>query len=365
MAKKLYSEGYDFFFWEYEPQTKIKHFVFQEYFDKWVKIVGKWNELNYFDCYAGSGAYLENGDIYYGSPILAAEIIEKHKENLGRKVNIVIIEQDKANVENIKKIFRYKNLKTEPVIIEGDFDKTINEILDKVQDHLKPTFFFIDPFGFKIRYKTLKRIMSISKSEILLNFMFTRISQFLIDNLETTLNALFGCEDWKPLRSLSGQEREQRIVSLYKTKLKEIADFVFPYKICFPDKKRTYYYLFHLTKHHMGCSIMKSAFAKFHYGNIEFSGPEHEHVSFFDLKDIKINEVKRFLLQKYTGLKKKYEELLIENIDLVPFLESDIKNALKVMEGKEVQIKRTPELTPTGRKRKSIDFNDMISFRRD
>ena len=127
MAKKLYSEGYDFFFWEYEPQTKIKHFVFQEYFDKWVKIVGKWNELNYFDCYAGSGAYLENGDIYYGSPILAAEIIEKHKENLGRKVNIVIIEQDKANVENIKKIFRYKNLKTEPVIIEGDFDKTINE----------------------------------------------------------------------------------------------------------------------------------------------------------------------------------------------------------------------------------------------
>src|SRR3972149_579718 len=108
------------------------------------------------------------------------------------------------------------------------------------------------------------------KFAILILCVFTRISHFLIDNLETTLNALFGCEDWKPLRSLSGQEREQRIVSLYKTKLKEIADFVFPYKICFPDKKRTYYYLFHLSKHYMGCSIMKSAFAKLHYVYIEF-----------------------------------------------------------------------------------------------
>ena len=57
MREKIYKDGYDFFFWEYEPQTKIKHFVFKEYFDRWVKILGRWNELNYFDCYAGCGAY--------------------------------------------------------------------------------------------------------------------------------------------------------------------------------------------------------------------------------------------------------------------------------------------------------------------
>jgi len=74
--EKIYREGYNFFFWEYEPQTKIKHFVFQEYFDKWVKILGKWNELNYFDCYAGSGAYLEKDNIYYGSPRLEDLLVE-------------------------------------------------------------------------------------------------------------------------------------------------------------------------------------------------------------------------------------------------------------------------------------------------
>jgi len=64
-------------------------------------------------------------------------------------------------------------------------------------------------------------------------------------------NELFGCEDWKELKPLTGYQREQRIVDVYRTKLKEIADFVFPYRICFPDKKRTYYYLFHLSKHYM------------------------------------------------------------------------------------------------------------------
>ncbi len=205
--------------------------------------------------------------------------------------------------------------------------------------------------------------MSIPKSEILLNFMFTQINRFLSDNLEMTLNELFGCREWKELRTITGDQREQKIVSLYRKKLKEIAGYVFPYRICFSDRERTYYYLFHLTKHFKGCSIMKSSFAKFNYGNIEFSGPKHKHISFFELKDIRTSEIKNFLLQKYQGLKKRYEDLLVENIDSVPFLESDIKNTLKDMEGEEIKIKRTPELTPTGRKRKSIELNDIISFK--
>lgn len=365
MKEKIYKDGYDFFFWEYEPQTKIKHFVFKEYFDTWVKILGKWNELNYFDCYAGSGAYVEGKEIYFGSPVLAVEIVEKNKENLGRKVNVVLIEQDKDNIENIGKIFKHKGLKTEPIVIEGTFDEAINEILDKAQVNLKPTFFFIDPFGFKIKFQTLKRIMETPKSEILLNFMFTQINRFLIDELEGTLNDLFGCEDWKSLKNLSGAEREQGIINLYRVQLKKIARFGFPYRVSFPDKKRTYYYLCHLTNHLKGCSIMKSAFAKFNYGKVEFAGPNHGCLSLFDLNDFKAHETKNFFLRKYKGQKKSYEAILTENIDEVSFLESNIKDALRDMEGKEINIIRYPELTPRGRKRKSIQLNDVISFQGD
>lgn len=359
---RIYKDGYNFFFWRYEPQTKIKHFVFKEYFDKWVSIVGKWNDLNYFDCFAGSGAYVENEDIYYGSPILAAEVIEKNKESLGRKVTIVFIEQDKDNIENIGKIFKHKGLKTEPIIIEGSFDAEINKLLDETNGNLKPTFFFIDPFGFKIKFQTLQRIMAIPKSEILLNFMFTQINRFLINELEETLNDLFGCEDWKDLRSLSGIEREQGIVNLYRKRLKEFSKFAFPYRLSFADRDRTYYYLFHLTNNLKGCSIMKSAFAKFNYGNVEFSGPRHGYLTFFDNKDMKVSEIKYFLVEKYKGQTKRYEDILSEIIDSEPFLEAGIKTALKEMEGKEVKISRNPELTEKGRKRKSIDINDTVTF---
>ncbi|MDA8214888.1 MAG: three-Cys-motif partner protein TcmP [Nitrospiraceae bacterium] len=360
--EKIYKNGYDFFFWPYEPQTKIKHFVFKEYFNAWVTILGKWNELNYFDCFAGSGAYIENDNIYFGSPVLAAEVVEKHKENLGRKVNIVLIEQDKDNIDNIGKIFKHKGLKTEPIIIEGSFDDEINKLLDKTKGNLKPTFFFIDPFGFKIKFQTLQRIMAIPKSEILLNFMFTQINRFLIDELEETLNDLFGCGDWKALRALSGIEREQGIVNLYRTRLKEFSKFAFPYRLSFADKDRTYYYLFHLTNNLKGCSIMKSAFAKFNYGNVEFSGPKHGCLTFFDDTDMKTNEIKQYLVEKYKGQTKRYEDILTEIIDSEPFLEAGIKNALKEMEGNEAKIARKPELTDKGRKRKSIDLNDVITF---
>lgn len=363
--EKIYKNGYDFFFWPYEPQTKIKHFVFKEYFDKWVTIVGKWNDLNYFDCFAGSGAYIENDEIHYGSPILAAEVIEKNKENLDRKVTIVLIEQDKNNIENISKLFKHRGLNTEPIIIEGSFDAEINKLLDETKGNLKPTFFFIDPFGFKIKFQTLQRIMAIPKSEILLNFMFTQVNRFLIDELEDTLNDLFGCKDWKDLKTLSGTEREQGIVNLYRTKLKEFSKFAFPYRLSFSDRDRTYYYLFHLTNNLKGCSIMKSAFAKFNYGKVEFSGPKHGHLGFFDHKDFKASEIKKFFLKKYKGQSKSYEAVLTENIDEEPFLESDIYRTLQEMENKEVKIRRHPELTPTGKKRKSIKLDDVISFKGD
>ena len=365
MREKIYKDGYDFFFWEYEPQTKIKHFVFKEYFDRWVKILGRWNELNYFDCYAGCGAYIEDKEIYFGSPVLATEIVEKNKENLGRKVNVVLIEEDKDNIKNIGKIFKYKGLKTEPIVIEGTFDTAINKILDEAKGNLNPTFFFIDPFGFKIKFQTLKRIISTPKSEILLNFMFTQINRFLIEELDSTLNDLFGCKDWQSLRSLRGIEREQGIVNLYQTQLKKITKFAFPYRLSFADRDRTYYYLFHLTNHLKGCTIMKSAFAKFNYGKVEFAGPKHGCLGFFDQKDFKVNETKKFFLEKYRGQRKNYEAILIENIDALPLLESDIREALKNMEGKEINITRHPELTPTGRKRKSIEYNDVISFQGD
>ena len=74
--KRILYQDLDFFLWPYEEQTKIKHFVFKEYFNVWVKKLGKFHNLNYIDGFGGCGAYcdLTSNEIYFGSPILADEV---------------------------------------------------------------------------------------------------------------------------------------------------------------------------------------------------------------------------------------------------------------------------------------------------
>ncbi|MBU2598779.1 MAG: three-Cys-motif partner protein TcmP [Actinobacteria bacterium] len=339
--EKIYLKGYPFFFWKYEEQTKIKHLIFATYFDKWIKILGKRDTLNYFDCFAGCGAYIdENKNIYYGSPILAAEKIKENKEHLFRKVNMIIIEKDEENLKNLEKIFQYKKLDVNIKPLHGDFDKAINSILSNNEKEFNPSFFFIDPFGFKINFKTIEKIMKVTKSEVLINFMYNSVNRFLIDNIESTLNNLFNCEDWKKYKNTT-INREKEIVKLYRDQLKQIADFVISCRVCFPTKKRTYYYLYHLTKHVLGCSVMKSCIAQHCKGRLEYLGSGGGQMTFNDIPELRINEIEKYILNKYHEIKKEYIQLIRENIDNTSFLESEIKKALKSLEKEnKICIKR-------------------------
>jgi len=266
--------------WKYEEQTKIKHLVFADYFDQWTKILGKAHRLNYFDCFGGKGAYKEEGKIFYGSPILAAEIIKNNKINLKRITCLIIIDKDNSNLENIKKILEHKKLNIETEFINKDFDIAINKTLDKYPN-LAPSFFFVDPFGFKIKMSTLKRMLEIPKSEILLNFMYNGVCRNLgVKDADNILIDLFGSNEWKKLKDLESRKKEKKIVELFRTKLKTFCRFVYPYRLCFPEMNRTYYYLFHLTNHYLGCEIMKSCFAKYNRGRVEYRGKNQDQNDF-------------------------------------------------------------------------------------
>lgn len=347
--------------WSYPEQTKIKHKVFTEYFDKWVKILGRYHKFNYIDCFAGAGAYEDNGKIYYGSPILAAKIIKTNKKT----ATIVVIDDDKKNLENLETIFEFEKLTDLTIIpVNQDFDKTINKILEQKQN-LAPTFFFIDPWGFKISYATLKRIMKVEKSEILLNFQFNALDRFLSwSSLENTITDLFGTDEWKFLTKFKGLERENSILNLYREKLEQIADFVFPFKVQFPHRDRTYYYLFHLTNYWLGCSIMKSCFAQHAHGRLEYLGDRSSQLRLFEIGSAKTDEIKQLLLEKYNGQIKSYLDIMKDNISKTKFLESEIKNGLKQLESKGVAfIDRNPKTTEkTPRLRSSIEENDLFHF---
>ena len=151
--------------WEYEEQTKLKHKVFRDYFDKWVKIIASSHggRINYIDGFAGIGAYSEKGKIVYGSPIIAAEVI-KDNSKFVKKATLVFIDKKPKSINNLKKVIAHTKLdKLENITIHTvseDFNAVVKEILDKNR-RLLPTFVFIDPFGFgAIKYKTIKRYPS-------------------------------------------------------------------------------------------------------------------------------------------------------------------------------------------------------------
>lgn len=356
-------EEFPFRTWKYEEQTKIKHLVFADYFDKWVKILGKVHSLNYIDCFGGKGAYKEKGKIYFGSPILAAQIIDKNKKCLERNVCLIIIDKNKDNLSNIKKILKYKKIEIDPLLINKDFDLAINRLLDK-HKNLAPTFFFVDPFGFKIRISTLKRMLEIPRSEILLNFMYCGITRNLgIENADEILIELFGSDEWKTLKDLESREKERKIVELFRTELKKFCKFVYPYRLCFPEMNRTYYYLFHLTNYYLGCEVMKGSFAKYNYGRIEYRGKNQYQMTFFDYDDIKIEEIKKYLLSVYHKSLKTFIEIIEEQIDEIPYLVKNIRRSITELEKEnKLIINRKNKLTKTDKLRTGIEKGDVINF---
>ena len=360
--KKVYYPECDCFMWNYEAQTKMKHLIFEDYFDKFVKILGKYHKLNYIDGFGGCGAYYEqiSNKLYYGSPVLAGKCI-KYK-NPKKTVQIVVIDKHIENIENLQKVFSYNKLSSlKPIYIHGDFDTEINKILDKYR--LTPTFFLIDPFGFSIKFSTLKRIMQTPKSEIFFNFMYNSIQRFLrYEKVEEKMFDLFGCDKFKEIEH--SEHREEDIIHLFVEQLKTIAKFAFPYRIQFPDKDMTYYYMIHLSNHILGISIMKHSYAKFNEGKVEYYGANKiKTLPLFQTEEFLNSDIDNYMLECFSGKAMTVNDILEGLIDTTEYLDTDIIKSIKrLKEAKKILYTPIPAKTPTGRIKKKIDTTDIVKF---
>lgn len=316
-------------YWDIEEQTIIKHQVVQDYIDVWIKILGKYNTLSVFDCYGGNGIYLDSKKTtYFGSPILILNKIEENSNNLGRSTNLVIIEKNKRTFENLNAVIEKEGYKDKCKLKNADFNDIAKEVIIRASS--SANLFFIDPFGYDVDFDNIKEIMSLDKTEIILNFMFNGINRGIsVQSVDNTSTKLFGCEDWKQFTSMTGRDRENGIVSLYRDQCKKIAQYVFPYRLRFPTKDRSYYYLFHLTNNAKGASIMKTCFAKYNNGRVEYLGKLRNQLSIFDL--MKDQDIEQYLINEFQGQTISFQDIISQIIDSCPFTEPEIRASLKNM----------------------------------
>ena len=268
--EKYTYDDFDFYMWEYEEQTKIKHRVLEEYLFVWATKLGSANDIIYYDGFSGCGAYYNSteNELNYGSPIIAKQQFAKARRD-SRSV-FYFNEKYNYNIENLKKVFIYAGISSNNInYTQGDFETNITPFLETLEKNPKPTFFMIDPYGINVNFETIKRIMKIPKTEVFFNFMYNFPRRFTTkSSVEANLTNLFGTEKWMDYKDYKLEAKENALKELYREQLKTCSDYVYQYRMCFPNDKRTYYYLFHATNNREGCAIMKDAFAKINFGNV-------------------------------------------------------------------------------------------------
>lgn len=357
-VKKINNINKPYFSWKYEEQTKIKHKVLGYYSKVWVSKVGLFNETTFVDCHAGCGSYVDDcNNEQLGSSMIVKDAAKELEQKRKRETKIICCEKDKETYDNLLSVLKYNNYNSfitynddfENILCEVNFHKIINN---------NSTLFFVDPSGFDFNINSLRGMMLHKGSEILINFMFDFINRFITNvDLENTYNKYFGCDEWKEASNLSGNLREDFLVKLYKRRLKEItkSKFVFFYRLYYPNKKQTYYYLVHCTNHIDGITSMKDIFASINNGRVEYKGKSEDELTIFDLSWYKANDLYETYLKEFKNKAITFNSLWELLADVVNYTNKDLNKALiELINDKKIRVDRITS------HRSSFKGNDTI-----
>ena len=208
--------------WTLDPHTEAKHAILRKYLGAWFPIITSCSKkVIVVDGFTGPGEYKDGQD---GSPIIAIKTFMEHSVKMDAEVIFFFIEKDKDRCECLKKkLKKFKMTSNVKYHVEcSEFSTVIKSVLDDLASKgqkLAPSFFFIDPFGYKdIPMSLIKRIMSYEKCEVFINFMYEEINRFIsVKCQEKNYNQLFGTEEWKKVTKIT--DPQKRIGILHNKKI--------------------------------------------------------------------------------------------------------------------------------------------------
>lgn len=265
--------------WDLDPHTEKKHEILRRYFEAWLPIMAKWNgRVVYIDGFAGPGRYSKGED---GSPIIVLKSARDHKYSMTVELVCIFVEEKFDRCKCLETVLQELS-PTLPdrikwIVIPGRFDEHLDkafEFIERQKKEVAPTLVFIDPFGIShTPFKTIKNVMTNSRCEVLINFMYEEINRFLsVDKLASDYDELFGSEEWRAVINLSGaNERRKAIHDIYLRKLKTVAKYVHSFEMLNKGNS-TDYFLFFATNNLRGLEKMKEAMWKVDgTGSFQFS----------------------------------------------------------------------------------------------
>lgn len=260
------------FFDEQKEQSLIKARIVEKYFWAWAKVIIPTAKkvdprIAYIDLFAGPGRYKD------GSKSTPIKVLETAISNPDMQNMLVTVFNDadaehiNSLQETINSIPGIENLKYKPQVINHEVGENIVKTFNERK--LVPTFFFVDPWGYK--GLSLQLINSVVKNwgcDCIFFFNYNRINMGLGNAaVEEHMNALFGKiradQVREKLKTLNSKERELTVVEALCEALKEMGgEYVLPFRFKHENGNRTSHHLIFVSKHVRGYAIMKDIMAK-------------------------------------------------------------------------------------------------------
>jgi len=352
------------FFAESREQSQIKARIVAKYFWAWAKVVIPstklhGNRIAYIDLFAGPGRY-EDGTISTPLLVLQSAIEDPDMRNM-----LVTVFNDR-DVENAGKLRAaiealpgINTLKYKPQIS----NQVVGEELAKMFSGLRlvPTFFFVDPWGYKgLSLGLINSVLQNWGCDCVFFFNYNRVNMGLNNGaVREHMDVLFGKERADKLRAtlagLSPADREIAIVEELAQSLKSLGGgFVLPFAFKDENANRTKQHLIFVTKHFRGYEIMKEIMAKESSDHVqgvpsfEFSPASERYPMLFELSR-PLDDLADMLLNEFAGETQAMKGIYFRHSVGRPYIERNYKQALIAL---EAQGKVTAE--PPSEKRRKI-----------
>jgi len=348
-----------------------------KYFRAWATVVlpsakRRDGKIAYIDLFAGPGRYEDDSA---STPILVLEQAVDQpdiRDALVSVFNDINSNNSNALQTAIDKIPRIDTLKYKPGIQNREVDAQIAESLEQMR--LVPTFFFVDPWGFKgLSMQLINSVLKDWGCDCIFFFNYNRINMGLTNPLvEDHINQLFGKDKADALRatvkSADPEVRERAILDAITQALKDRGgEFVLPFCFKTDEGTRTSHYLIFVTKNFRGYEIMKEIMAgestKLAQGvpSFTFNPRDLSDPPLIELAK-PLNDLKMALCADLAGRHLTMRQIYESHSNGRPYIERNYKEALRQLEA-EGKITAEPPACNRGKTKGVVSFADHVMVR--
>jgi len=246
------------FFEQQSDLTAAKIKIYKDYIESYLpKILMTFDKCYIADLFCGPGKN-------EGSPLILIKKINyiltspKLKEKNKLKINVLFNDKEKKHTNSLKKELQNINTNSEIVKIDVDtkeYKNVLSNILKDLRNTSFPKFFFLDPFNYSdIKMNDLKKLMSLSRSEVLLFNPLFHSYRFSNSNFDKNHKTRIFLKEFTTRGVANYKNVDEYLMSIKeKIQIETNIEYVRPVLLDAGNRMNA---LFLLTKHQSGMLLM-------------------------------------------------------------------------------------------------------------